>query len=56
MTQLRENKRDYVWSAIPSVEHLGRLRLSAMETFLADFDAGKGEGRFIPGELRNNFV
>jgi len=51
MTQLRENKRDYVWSAIPSVEHLGRLRLSAMETFLADFDAGKGEGRFIPGEL-----
>ena len=25
--------------------------MSAMETFLADFDAGKQEGRYIPGEL-----
>ena len=51
MTQMRKNQSDYVWEAIPSVEQLGSLRMSAMETFLSDFDAGKEEGRYIPGEL-----
>jgi len=51
MTQLRENHGDYIWEAIPSVEQLGSLRMSSMETFLADFNAGKQEGRYIPGEL-----
>ncbi|NDP48825.1 MAG: SAM-dependent methyltransferase [Sulfuriferula multivorans] len=51
MTQMRENKRDYVWEVIPSIEQLGQLRMSAIETFLADFDAGKQEGRYIPGAL-----
>lgn len=51
MTQMRKNQSDYVWKAIPSVEMLGSLRMSAMETFLADFDAGKAEGRYIAGEL-----
>lgn len=51
MAQLRKNQSDYFWEAIPSVEQLGSLRMSAMETFLADFEAGKNEGRYIPGEL-----
>lgn len=51
MTQMHKNHCDYVWGVIPSVEQLGSLRMSAMETFLADFDAGKREGRYIPGEL-----
>jgi len=51
MTQMRENHNDYVWGVIPSVEQLGSLRMCAMETFLADFDAGKQVGRYIPGEL-----
>lgn len=51
MTQMRENQNDYVWKVIPSVETLGSLRMSAMETFLADFDAGKAEGRYVAGEL-----
>ncbi len=51
MAQMRKNQNDYVWGAISSVEQLGRLRMSAMETFLADFDAGKNNGRYIPGEL-----
>lgn len=51
MTQVRQNKSDYIWGAIPSVEQLGNVRLSAMETFLADFDIGKCEGRYIAGEL-----
>jgi SAM-dependent methyltransferase len=51
MTQLRKNKSDYVWEIIPSVEQLGSVRMSAMEIFLADFEAGKQEGRYIAGEL-----
>lgn len=51
MTQVRQNKSDYIWVAIPSVEQLGNVRLSAMENFLADFDIGKCEGRYIAGEL-----
>ncbi|MHB8388322.1 MAG: class I SAM-dependent methyltransferase [Acidobacteriaceae bacterium] len=51
MTQMRKNKSDYIWGAIPSVEQLGNVRLSAMETFLADFEIGKCEGRYIAGEL-----
>ncbi|MHB9135092.1 MAG: hypothetical protein ACYC2J_01425 [Acidithiobacillus ferrooxidans] len=41
MTQARKNQDDYVWEAIPSVEQLGSIRMSAMENFLADFDTGK---------------
>jgi len=51
MAQMRQNQSDYVWGVIPSVEQLGSLRLAAMETFLSDFDAGKQQGRYIPGEL-----
>ena len=51
MTQTRKNQGDYVWETIPSVEQLGSIRMSAMENFLADFNAGKQEGRYIAGEL-----
>jgi hypothetical protein len=51
MTQMRKNKSDYVWRNIASVEQLGGVRMSAMEIFLADFEAGKQEGRYISGEL-----
>src|SRR5574337_2201465 len=33
--QLYENKEDYVWSTIKSVEELGQVRMSAMREFLA---------------------
>ncbi len=51
IAQMRKNQSDYIWEAISSVEQLGSLRVSAMEIFLTDFDAGKNEGRYIPGEL-----
>jgi hypothetical protein len=51
MAQMHKNHSDFVWGVIPSVEQLGSLRMSAMETFLADFEAGKLEGRYIHGEL-----
>ena len=51
MAQMRKNQSDYVWSAISSVEELGRIRMSAMDAFLSDFELGKREGRYIAGEL-----
>ncbi len=49
--QLRKNQSDYVWTSISSVEELGRIRMSAMNAFLSDFEAGKREGRYVSGEL-----
>jgi len=51
LSQLRQNRDDYVWTSIASVEALGSIRMAAMETFLADFEAGKHAGRYIEGEL-----
>ena len=49
--QLRKNQSDYVWNSISSVEDLGRIRMSAMNAFLSDYEAGKREGRYVHGEL-----
>lgn len=51
MAQMRENQNDYVWNTISSVEELGRIRMSAMDAFLSDFESGKRENRYIAGEL-----
>ncbi len=51
MAQMRKNQGDYVWEDIQSVEQLGNIRISAMKDFLADFDTGKQQRRYIPGEL-----
>lgn len=51
MAQMRNNQHDYLWSVISSVEDLGHVRLSAMETFLTDFEFGKSSDRYVVGEL-----
>ena len=51
MEQARQNRDAYLWDNIPSVDALGRLRMSAMEIFLADFAAGQGAGRYVAGAL-----
>ena len=51
MEQARMNRERFVWDAIPSVEELGRVRTEAMEEFLGDFELGKGQGRYVDGEL-----
>jgi hypothetical protein len=51
LEQLQKNIGDYIWDLIPSVAELGKLRMSAMHAFLADFEAGKQEGRYLAGEL-----
>jgi len=51
LEQLRNNKSDFIWDEIQSVEELGAIRLSAMELFLLDYEMGKRAGRYIAGEL-----
>lgn len=50
-------RRDaFVWRDMLSPEHMGRLRMAAMRTFLEDFPRGFGEGRYLAKELpRLNF-
>ncbi len=47
LEQTKRNRDEFVWDQITSLEHLQRLRMSAMEDFLADYDAGRSEGRYI---------
>lgn len=51
MAQTRENAGEFVWSHIPSVEELGKIRMAAMEDFLSDYNLGKEQGRYVKGEL-----
>lgn len=51
MAQMRINQNDYIWEVIPSIEALGEIRMSAMDSFLADFELGKQQGRYLAGEL-----
>ena len=39
--QTRNNKDEFVWQHIPSVEELGRVRMEAMKVFLSDYPAGR---------------
>jgi hypothetical protein len=49
--QTRKNSAEFCWTAIPSVEALGEIRMKAMSDFLSDFATGKAEGRYLEGEL-----
>ena len=51
--QMYLNKDKYIWDSIPSVEELGNIRMAAMNKFIADYDAGKKEGRYIEAALPN---
>lgn len=49
--QTFENRHKFVWTRIKTPEELGKVRLAAMKTFLADFDDGKRDARYVTGEL-----
>lgn len=51
MPQMDLNKDKYTWDSIPSVSVLGKIRMSAMDKFLKDYNRGKNEGRYIEGSL-----
>jgi hypothetical protein len=49
--QTRQNRDQFVWTFIKSTEELGHIRMTAMRTFLADYDQGKRAGRYVAAEL-----
>lgn len=51
LDQMRGNLDEFVWDNIRSLDELGRLRMETMEAFLADYDAGKHDGRYLDAEL-----
>lgn len=49
--QVRLNTQNYIWTDFRDPDELGRHRLATMRTFLADFDAGRDAGRYLPDGL-----
>ena len=51
MDQMQQRADDYLWDTLSSVERLGEVRMKTMSSFLADFDAGIREGRYVSASL-----
>ena len=51
LEQTRLNAEEFVWDELASVEDLRRVRMAAMEEFLADYESGQKEGRYLTAEL-----
>jgi hypothetical protein len=51
LEQLHNARDDYLWHEIRSPEHLGRVRMAAMEDFLKDLPDGAREGRYVAASL-----
>ncbi|MDE6031355.1 MAG: SAM-dependent methyltransferase, partial [Oscillospiraceae bacterium] len=51
MQQMRENSDNYVWKSFKDPEELESARMTAMKRFLADYEKGREEGRYICHEL-----
>lgn len=53
MSEMKKNIDDYIWKDIAGIEELGKTRMSSMESFLNDYEAGKKSGRYINAALPN---
>jgi hypothetical protein len=51
MAETRHNADEFVWTSIASPEELGRARMTAMETFLNDYEQGRRLGRYVNAAL-----
>ncbi len=51
LEQARQNRDEFVWDSIRSVEELGEIRMAAMNAFLDDYEAGRALGRYVDAEL-----
>lgn len=51
LEQLQQNSHNYIWETHQTVEEVGRVRLEAMRQFLADYEGGIDEGRYLVGAL-----
>ena len=51
LEQTHQNVNTFVWDTIGSLQELGRVRMCAMRRFLADYEQGKKEGRYLAASL-----
>ena len=52
LEQARRNAHEFVWDdAIPDIEALKRVRMTAMTAFLDDYEPGRAEGRYLDAGL-----
>jgi hypothetical protein len=51
LSEVREHRDRFVWDYFDTVEALGQQRLATMDNFLADYDRGKQEGRYLTQSL-----
>jgi hypothetical protein len=51
ISQVKRNPDGFVWGYFHDPDHLGECRLAAMRRFLADFEKGKQEGRYVAASL-----
>jgi hypothetical protein len=51
ISQLKSDMDGFVWEHYRDPDHLGECRLAAMRRFLADFDRGKQERRYVVASL-----
>jgi hypothetical protein len=51
ISQVKQSADGFVWTDFRDADDLGRHRIAAMRRFLADFERGKGQGRYIAASL-----
>ena len=51
LEQAQQNVDTFIWTTIRSLQELGRIRMRAMQRFLADYEQGKKEGRYLAASL-----
>jgi SAM-dependent methyltransferase len=51
LAQVERNRANFVWTHIRDVADLENIRMGAMNRFLADYEAGRREGRYVPHAL-----
>ncbi len=49
--QVKADREGFVWNRFANPDELGEARMNAMQMFLADFEMGKQQGRYITGTL-----
>jgi SAM-dependent methyltransferase len=51
LEQTSRNAHEFVWASITSIDALERVRMQAMDLFLADYTQGRADGRYIDATL-----
>ena len=51
ISQVQATPDDWVWSYHRSPQHLRENRMQVLNTFAADYENGRAEGRYVAGEL-----